>query len=490
MNFDFLENLRVLRNLYDNCINAEKLAMSMPVQSMFTSRKCAELLAKYIYLTAHNQCMEQMDFYSILKDEIFIDFINDKNVMKAFHYIRKNGNLAVHGDENITVDDAIDTLADLHYVTGETACLLGLIDDYPYFNEQIDSFLDAKYIDIIDIEEKAQEMFAEYVEKYNAQFERDCKYDSRLEYLIDEFETESAWVNINPGNVDLNERLVFDGKPKTINSVKAIQAHFGGIALNVIKSRNGTLLGELSDRELYFDGKLTIKGKNAYTTEDLDEFIKGVLYDIPNAEGFEIISNYSGPSVSPWFNVNKSSRLSPSDIETEFYDELEEVGRKEDISYVGYEFLYNHEEACLRSYKNGEWEEIKPKYSNEILDRDDFSWYTWEMSLSIDFDVAKYPDVLEKMHEATKKHLDPIELDIQEKMWEEDPGLLMLGAQWCPKCMREIQTYLDTLNSIIAPIKNECSCGAEGHWYSTRGPFGYATLVSDEKGFKVLVATL
>ena len=49
MNFEFLKDLRGLGYIYENCNNAEKLAVNMPVQSVFTSRKSAELLAKFIY---------------------------------------------------------------------------------------------------------------------------------------------------------------------------------------------------------------------------------------------------------------------------------------------------------------------------------------------------------------------------------------------------------------------------------------------------------
>ena len=53
MNFDFLKGLRGLGYVYENCNNAQKLAMTMPVQSVFTARKSAELLAKFIYIAAN-----------------------------------------------------------------------------------------------------------------------------------------------------------------------------------------------------------------------------------------------------------------------------------------------------------------------------------------------------------------------------------------------------------------------------------------------------
>ena len=89
MNFEFVKGLRGLGNLYENCSNAEKLAVSMPNESMFAARKTAELLAKFIYMTAHKQKMERMNFLDILSDEAVRTFINSRDVMNAFHFIRK-----------------------------------------------------------------------------------------------------------------------------------------------------------------------------------------------------------------------------------------------------------------------------------------------------------------------------------------------------------------------------------------------------------------
>ena len=102
MNFEFLKDLRGLNYVYENCSNAEKLAMTMPVQSVFTARKSAELLAKFIFLAAHNEQMETMNFVDILGDPAVRDFIDDRKVMNAFHYIRKSGNRAVQGDDQET----------------------------------------------------------------------------------------------------------------------------------------------------------------------------------------------------------------------------------------------------------------------------------------------------------------------------------------------------------------------------------------------------
>ena len=61
--------------------------------------------------------------------------------------------------------------SDLHYVAGEIACRVGLIDDYPDFDHEITSYPDAVYVDEQDIERKAKEMFADYVMKYYKEIE-------------------------------------------------------------------------------------------------------------------------------------------------------------------------------------------------------------------------------------------------------------------------------------------------------------------------------
>ena len=139
MNFEFLKGLRGFGAVYENCSNAEKLALTMPMQSMFTSRKSAELLARLVYLAAHGERMEELSFAEILSDPVVRRYIN-RDVMDAFHYIRKSGNRAAHADDRESPEDAIAVLQDLHYVAGETARRLGLIRNYPYFEDRIEVF--------------------------------------------------------------------------------------------------------------------------------------------------------------------------------------------------------------------------------------------------------------------------------------------------------------------------------------------------------------
>ena len=104
MNFEFLKDLRGFETVYKNCCNAEKLAMTMPDQSVATAGKSAEILAKNIYMIAHKQRIEGLKFVDILKDSTFQRFINNRDVIDAFHYIRKSRNHVAHDNEQECAD--------------------------------------------------------------------------------------------------------------------------------------------------------------------------------------------------------------------------------------------------------------------------------------------------------------------------------------------------------------------------------------------------
>ena len=89
MNFDFLKGLRGFGYVYENCNNAEKLAMTMPVQSVFTASKSAELLAKFIYIAANVQ--PYFEEHKIKLVDANLDNIQQYFDYKATHG-RKDGN--------------------------------------------------------------------------------------------------------------------------------------------------------------------------------------------------------------------------------------------------------------------------------------------------------------------------------------------------------------------------------------------------------------
>jgi glutaredoxin-related protein len=480
VNFEFLKGLRGLGHVYENCNNAEKLAMTMPVQSIITARKSAEQIAKFIYMAAHNEQMESMTFADILKDSTVREFIHNRDVMNAFHNIRKKGNIAVHDECEETVEDAIDVLDDLHLVSGETACTLGLITEYPKFKEEIETFVDANFVPIEDVNDIAREMFLDYVEKYNAQVESDCYYQNTIDNLTNEYESMCQRYRAIPGDADLNEVLIFKTQPVDASSLKPIQAYYGFLAIRALKKLRGELYGELEERDIEFTGELTLYGEDGYTTSDLSEFVYGILHDLPSADGFKIVTEYCGPSVAPWFDENKERK-------EEFSSEVAEIGKTEELSYSCFDFLHNHGEGGLIKFENGNWINLKSLYTSSIVAKAfEHEWYTWSACISMEFDYDKYPEILTSLRNCVRKHIPEDELGYSEEEWNENEnGVLVNDLQWSINSLQAIQDFLDELNSIVEPIKAEFKAYPEGIWYQTTAPFAVAEWDWTDDGFKI-----
>ena len=474
MNFEFLKGLTGLGYVYENCSNAEKLAMNMPVQSVFTSRKSAELLAKFIYLAAHNQEVEMLTFADILADFTVQRFINSRPIMNAFHHIRKSGNRAVHGDDQESPEEAISILHDLHYVAGETARMLGLIKGYPVFNEKINAYSDAKFIDEQDTEAKVRAMFLQYVEKYDAQKERDNYYSQRVDRLLDDFDEYTSEIVFRPSIQDLYETLEFDSKPVFESTLKQIQEHFIFLGVQYIKY----LRGEIEENRIFkYSCKLTIRGENGYSTTDLFGFIQGIRYDLSESDGFIIESHYIGPNL--WTN---------KDVREEFSTMVSKIDKREHFTYRDLENLHVSGELICAKFANGKWIDLKALYSPDITDKDfGQDWCSNQLVLKVDFDFDRHPDILEALHDVVRKYLPPEELQYCEDCWEdEDFNYLVSGPNWDPRKLREIQNFLDEVNEILKPILPECSGSGEGEWYIPEPPFAYATWEWTNNGFRII----
>lgn len=484
MNFDFLEGLRGLGEIYENCNNAEKLAMIMPVQSVFTSRKSAELLAKFIYLTAHNQEMEELTFADILSDTTFRKFVNSRDVMDAFHYIRKNGNKAVHGNDKETSDDAVAVLQDLHYVAGETACMLGLIDDYPVFENHIASFPEAKFVDVEDINKKALEMFHSYVEEYNAQQERD-QYIEMEDYDCDTYAIE--------GNVEMHEYLCFGHKPKQAEIIEYLQKYLSTLMrLSIERSPE-----KAEEMGLYYpvilDAELVVADKT-YSSSDSEAFISAVCAELPNANSFILDCKCSGV-LREYYNdepdENGDSRLNMIRKDVVWtgagmLDILEQYKRRNSFEYKLSAFYPDSGEFKYEKIHNGKDVDIFSTCAENIVDQKfDEEWWSYSLNLCVDFDFERHHDILMKLQEIVKTSIPKNEIGYCESAWADgDLHVLCSGIQWNCLCLKEVQNFLDRLNEILLPMKNEIDAGCDGTW-EIRDKFAVATWDWTEQGFKV-----
>lgn len=487
MNFDFLKNTRELVYVYENCNNAEKLAMTMPVQSIFTARKSAELLAKLIYMAAHNQQMEEMTFADILADKVVRDFVHSRDIMDAFHFIRKNGNRAVHEDTQWDVDDALDVLQDLHYITGETACMLGLIQDYPQFNDMIEADPDARYDEDERITEKAREMFAAYLEEHEAQTERD-QYIEMQDYNWLAYSVE--------GNVVMHEYLEFKSAPKQTELIEFIQEYLATL-FRLSFERSAEKIEELGLRcPVTLNAYIEIDGVK-YASSDAQAFITAITDKLPKAKAFAIDCFCDGV-LREYFNdeldesgdgrlnmIRKDAVWSGAGM----LDKMEYYKRRERFSYKLAIFYPDSGEYKYEKILNGRAIDIEtsmtPDFPRTINDKE---WFVESLDLITNFDFDEYPAILQKLHDIVRKYVPESQLAFCEDGWEDgEPGILLNCICWNTYDFQDIKQFLDEINKVLAPIADMVDADSYGFW-EIPSEFALAKCIWNGSGFELVGA--
>lgn len=464
MNFDFLKDTRELVYVYENCSNAEKLAMTMPMQSVFTARKSAELLAKLIYMAAHKKQMEELSFADILADRTVRTFIHNRDIMDAFHFIRKNGNRAAHAYDQWDVEDALDVLQDLHFITGETARLLGLIKDYPEFDHAIGVYPDAHYDADERITEKAMEMFCAYLEEHDAQMERD-KYLEMQDYDWDTYSVE--------GNVVMHEYLEFKSAPKQRELVEYVQEYLGTLLeFSIVRSAEAAEEMGLS-YPVTFNAKLEIDGVN-YLSSNAEAFASALEEKLPSAKTFILDCTCSGV-LREYFHdepdeegnarinmIRKDAVWSGAGM----LDKMEYYKRRERFVYKLAIFYPDSGEYKYEKILNGRTLDIDAlmttDFPREIPSKE---WFAESMTLVVGFDFDEHLDILEELRNITRKYISRDQLAFCEDSWEdEEPDVLLNHISWSTCDFKDVQQFLDDINEVLAPIADTVDADTDGYW--------------------------
>ena len=415
MNFEFMQGLRDINKAFPFCKNAEDLARSMPDLSMVASRKSAESLAKYVYLLAHSEEMEGLTFADALSDQAVRRYLRNPAVLDAFHFVRKSGNAAVHTLAEGSPEEAIAVLERLHFIVGELARRMSLLRYYPKFDPNIAEKPNAVLEDQ-DAGKLAQEMYRDHV----------IAKDQAARFM-EEFQDLASPDKPRPGDVDLNERLEFDHKPREESTIAMIQEHFGFLALQTMRH----LQEETPERELVFKAEIKLLGKGGYTVSDLVGFMRALMYDLPDADGFTIISEYYGPSVAPWFNP---------EVKEIFQETVDKIGEREVFKYSSFEYLYSHGGSICSKYENGEWIDLETNFSKDIAYKDyEKEWWSWSALIDMEFDFDKYPQILDDLRNCVRRYAPADQLVFCEQSWAEgEQEILVEDIQWIDKSLKKI----------------------------------------------------
>lgn len=313
-------------------------------------------------------------------------------------------------------------------------------------------------------------------------------------------------------NVDMHEYLEVKCKPNQFELIEYLQDYLSTL-LRLSIERSPERLRQLNenDPELAddpFDEKydsVTLKatltvGEKCFSSTDAESFREALYKELPDAEGFIVDLTCKGILCELFDDElneegnDQKDMVSIDDIWTGvgMLDTLDEYKRRNAFTYKL--FIFNPDVSGFMYEKilDGEDIDVLASGTEDIIDQT-FSreWWSENLNLWADFDVDEYSDILEQLYNIVRSSIPEDQLRYCEGKWEEDgelfyePTVLCNSIQWNCKSLREVQDFLDKLNAVLLPIKDEISdAGGNGTW-EVREEFAVATWVWTDEGFKI-----
>lgn len=139
-NFDFLTQFDCLKSLHTLCNEAETRQKADPGMSAVYARNALEWVMQAIYKVekfTDSQSLGEMNLYEQMTYYKFEEYINDADVMKRLHYIRKIGNQGAHNPRSVKAKESFFALLNLYEVVGAVLVRFRLISSFAPFNKEL-----------------------------------------------------------------------------------------------------------------------------------------------------------------------------------------------------------------------------------------------------------------------------------------------------------------------------------------------------------------
>lgn len=139
-NFDFLIQFDSLKSLHTLCNETEVRQKTDPGTSVVYARNALEWLIEAIYRIeklTDVQTLNSMNLFERMTYYKFEEYINDANIMKRLHYIRKIGNQGAHNVSSVGTKESFFTLLNLYEFVGAVIIRFRIINSFPPFNKDL-----------------------------------------------------------------------------------------------------------------------------------------------------------------------------------------------------------------------------------------------------------------------------------------------------------------------------------------------------------------
>lgn len=201
-NFDFLKNDPQFASFAEVAVSAEKLLYLDRAACVLNCRRAMEFAIKWMYSVDDALVMPYQDtLHSLMGTEEFKNLIDNKGLFKRMELIRKTGNVAAHGTQEITYDEAALCLQNLYYFMDFVACCYS--ENYAY--KPFDQTLLTKPKAQVDVEKlkkaavKMEKLMAEnHALKKELTARREKQIDTYVPKPLDltEFKTRKIYIDV------------------------------------------------------------------------------------------------------------------------------------------------------------------------------------------------------------------------------------------------------------------------------------------------------
>ena len=197
-NFDYLQQIEALRDLYHFCNAAEETQQTDYDCCGWNCRKALEWMVRAVYKLKHVPVGERDNLYTLSTGKPFVELIaDDDKLMMACHYIRKVGNVAVH-QGGIKEKEAYYSLLNTYTLIGAILLRLGVLRTLAPFNDELIPKKPAPFVAPSSIPE-APNAFVESVPEENlkkpvkAEMPKDLSEAQTRRMFIDLLLEEAGW---------------------------------------------------------------------------------------------------------------------------------------------------------------------------------------------------------------------------------------------------------------------------------------------------------
>lgn len=285
---------------------------------------------------------------------------------------------------------------------------------------------------------------------------------------------------------DRHEFLSFASAPSDPDVTQTIAVY-----LQNLLQRHLAFIEDAPDGIFSLEITLTINDDKHFKTDNIEKFYSAIL-ELENASSFKI---------DCYCDVALDQNILAEDYAVKYNlkDYLTSIKDSEDFTYKIICFNSNtgewdfskitNSKSVSSSIIGGDILDIDEQLTTDIINVPVTEWFNWECSLSIDYDLTKYPKLLKPLRKIIKNYIPEDELEYCLEIWEDEPNIFINGIQWSVSNLESVKALIDEVNTALKPLGIDAYVTVSSAWVSNN-EFAMAQLAYIDNEIKIIGTVL